>query len=81
MSITATALRTHNCGELNSGDIGKTVTLCGWMDVKRNHGGVIFVNLRDLYGVTQVVVGPESPVFKAAEELKSESVLRVTGKV
>ncbi len=81
MSITSTALRTHNCGELNSGDTGKTVTLCGWMDVKRNHGGVIFVNLRDLYGVTQVVVRPESPVFKTAEELKSESVLSVTGKV
>ena len=81
MSTTATTFRTHNCGELNAGDIGHTVTLCGWMDVKRNHGGVIFVNLRDIYGVTQVVVKPENPVFKAAEELKSEYVLKVTGKV
>ena len=81
MSITVTTYRTHNCGELTAGDIGKTVTLCGWMDVKRNHGGVIFVNLRDLYGITQVVVKPGSPVFKSAEELKSEYVLKVTGKV
>jgi len=51
------------------------------MDTKRNHGGVIFINLRDLYGVTQVVAGPESPVFKTAEAAKSEYVLRVTGKV
>ena len=81
MSTTTTALRTHNCGELRAANIGQTVTLCGWMDVKRNHGGVIFVNLRDLYGVTQVVVKPEKPVFKTAEELKSEYVLKVTGKV
>ena len=81
MSITATTLRTHNCGELKAADIGKTVTLCGWMDVKRNHGGVVFLNLRDLYGVTQVVAKPESPVFKTAEGTKSEFVLRVTGKV
>ncbi|MEI7481045.1 MAG: aspartate--tRNA ligase [Elusimicrobiota bacterium] len=81
MSITTTTFRTHNCGELTAKNIGQTVTLCGWMDVKRNHGGVIFVNLRDLYGVTQVVVKPENPVFKSAEDLKSEYVLKVTGKV
>ena len=81
MSITTTTFRTHNCGELTANNIGQTVTLCGWMDVKRNHGGVIFVNLRDLYGVTQVVVKPENPVFKSAEDLKSEYVLKVTGKV
>ena len=81
MSITTTTLRTHNCGELTAKNIGQTVTLCGWMDVKRNHGGVIFVNLRDLYGVTQVVVKPENPVFKSAEDLKSEYVLKITGKV
>jgi len=74
-------LRTHTCGELNKNHLGLTVTLAGWMDVKRNHGGVIFVNLRDIYGVTQVVVKPESPLFKIAEELKSEYVLQVTGKV
>lgn len=77
----ATALRTHTCGELNASNSGQTVTLCGWNDSKRNHGGVLFINLRDLYGVTQVVIGPDSPVFKTAEEAKSEYALRVTGKV
>ncbi|OGS13991.1 MAG: aspartate--tRNA ligase [Elusimicrobia bacterium RIFOXYA12_FULL_57_11] len=76
-----TALRTHTCGELNASNNGQTVTLTGWVDSKRNHGGVLFINLRDLYGVTQVVAGPDSPVFKTAEEAKSEYVLRVTGSV
>ena len=76
-----TSFRTHTCGELNAANAGQTVTLAGWMDAKRNHGGVVFINLRDLYGVTQVVVRPDSPVFKTAEEAKSEYVLRVTGKV
>ncbi|MCX5785776.1 MAG: aspartate--tRNA ligase [Elusimicrobia bacterium] len=81
MTPTKTSMRTHTCGSLTAKDIGQTVTLCGWMDVKRNHGGVIFINLRDLYGVTQIVARPESPVFKPAEELKSEYVLQITGKV
>jgi aspartyl-tRNA synthetase len=76
-----TALRTHTCGELTAANVGQTVTISGWMDSKRNHGGVVFLNLRDLYGVTQVVVKPENPVFKTAEETKSEYVLRVTGTV
>ncbi|OGR37388.1 MAG: aspartate--tRNA ligase [Elusimicrobia bacterium GWA2_64_40] len=80
-SSKATALRTHTCGELNAANAGQTVTLCGWADSKRNHGGVLFINLRDLYGVTQVVAAPGSPVFAAAEETKSEYALRVTGKV
>jgi len=77
----ATALRTHTCGELTAADIGRTVTICGWNDSKRNHGGVVFINLRDLYGITQIVAKPDSPVFKTAEETKNEYVLRVTGKV
>ena len=81
MTTAKTSMRTHTCGALTAQNIGQTVTLCGWMDVKRNHGGVIFINLRDLYGVTQVVTRPESPVFKRAEELKSEYVLRISGKV
>jgi len=72
-------LRTHTCGELNKSNLNQTVTLCGWVDVKRNHGGVIFLNLRDLYGVTQVVAKPENPIFSAAEALKSEYVLKVAG--
>lgn len=77
----ATALRTHTCGELNASHAGQTVTLCGWNDSKRNHGGVLFINLRDLYGVTQVVAAPGGPAFKTADEAKSEYALRVTGKV
>ncbi|HNW45330.1 MAG TPA: aspartate--tRNA ligase [Elusimicrobiales bacterium] len=77
----ATALRTHTCGELNASNAGQTVTLTGWVDSKRNHGGVLFINLRDLYGITQVVANPGSPVFATAEETKSEYALRVTGKV
>ncbi len=77
----ATALRTHTCGELNASHSGQTVTICGWNDSKRNHGGVLFINLRDLYGVTQVVIGPDSPVFRTAEEAKNEYALRVTGRV
>jgi aspartyl-tRNA synthetase len=77
----ATALRTHTCGELTAANVGQTVTVCGWNDSKRNHGGVLFINLRDLYGITQVVADPGSPVFKTAEEAKSEYVLRVTGTV
>ncbi|HAT72713.1 MAG TPA: aspartate--tRNA ligase [Elusimicrobia bacterium] len=72
-------MRTHTCGQLTAADIGQTVTICGWNDSKRNHGGVVFINLRDLYGITQVVAKPDSPVFKTAEETKNEYVLRVTG--
>ncbi|HAH32972.1 MAG TPA: aspartate--tRNA ligase [Elusimicrobia bacterium] len=81
MTTKKTSMRTHTCGDLTAKDIGGTVTLCGWMDVKRNHGGVVFMNLRDLYGITQIVVRPESPVFKPTDELKSEYALKITGKV
>lgn len=80
-NVTSTSMRTNTCGELNISNDGQTVTLAGWVYTKRNHGGVFFINLRDLYGVTQIVVNPDSPLFKIAEELKSEYVIRVTGKV
>jgi aspartyl-tRNA synthetase len=74
-------IRTHTCGELNSKNINSETTLCGWVDSKRNHGGVIFINLRDLYGTTQIVINPDSPIFALAESLKNEYVIKVKGQV
>jgi aspartyl-tRNA synthetase len=75
--------RTHNCGELRKGDVGKSVTLCGWVDRRRDLGGVIFVDLRDKYGKTQVVFNPEwnADVHKLADTLRNEFVIQVTGDV
>jgi aspartyl-tRNA synthetase len=76
-------LRTHTCGELNSQDIGQEVTLCGWVDSTRDHGGAVFIDLRDRYGKTQIVFGPDSGEqnIAAAGELRNEDVILVTGKV
>jgi len=76
-------LRTHTCGELRAEDAGKRVTLCGWVDTYRDHSGVLFVDLRDRYGKTQVVFGPESggASLELARALRSEFVVAVTGKV
>ncbi|MBU2530570.1 MAG: aspartate--tRNA ligase [Elusimicrobia bacterium] len=74
-------IRTHTCGQLHKKNINETVTICGWLNIKRNHGGVIFLNVRDIYGITQVVISPEKAIFKIAEELKSEYVIKATGKV
>jgi aspartyl-tRNA synthetase len=75
--------RTHTCGALRKEDIGKTVTLTGWVDRRRDLGGVIFIDLRDRYGKTQVVFGPQhnEEVYQRAKELRSEYVISVTGKV
>ena len=75
--------RTHTCGELSASDIGKVVTLNGWVHVRRDLGGVIFIDLRDRYGKTQVVFNPQhSPeAHKAAEAFRSEYVIAVTGLV
>jgi aspartyl-tRNA synthetase len=75
--------RSHTCGELRSADIGSTVTLNGWVDTRRDLGGVIFIDLRDRYGLTQVVFNPQqSPgAHQLASELRSEFVIAVTGKV
>ncbi len=73
-------LRTHTCGELRAADAGKTVTLCGWVHRRRDHGGVIFIDLRDHYGITQIVFKPEDKdVFAQAEAVRSEWVLKVDG--
>ncbi|MGD9828255.1 MAG: aspartate--tRNA ligase [Hyphomicrobiaceae bacterium] len=73
--------RTHTCGALRSADIGGSVRLSGWVHRVRDHGGLLFVDLRDHYGMTQVVADPDSPAFKAAEMLRSEWVVRVDGTV
>lgn len=75
--------RTHTCGELRASDIDKTVTLTGWVDVRRDLGGVIFIDLRDRYGKTQVVFNPQNNkyVHEQAGKLRNEYVISVTGKV
>ena len=76
-------LRTHTCGELRLDHVGKQVTICGWVDTYRDHSGVLFVDLRDRYGKTQVVFAPESSdeTLQASKTLRSEFVLLVRGKV
>jgi aspartyl-tRNA synthetase len=73
--------RTQTCGELRSGDVGKSVRLSGWVHRLRDHGGLLFVDLRDHYGITQVVADPKSPAFALAETLKPEWVVRIDGDV
>ena len=73
--------RTHTCGALRATDIGAEVRLSGWCHRIRDHGGVLFIDLRDHYGITQVVADPDSPAFKVAETLRSEWVVRVDGRV
>ena len=70
--------RSHTCGALRDSDIGQTVRISGWCHVIRDHGGVLFIDLRDHYGLTQCVVDPDSPAFSQAEKLRSEFVVRRT---
>ncbi|MEY3903916.1 MAG: aspartyl-tRNA synthetase, partial [Pseudomonadota bacterium] len=76
-----TALRSHTCGELNASAIGRTVRLMGFAHAVRNLGGLLFIDLRDHYGITQVVIHPEQPFFASASQLRSESVICVRGEV
>ncbi|HEY5796700.1 MAG TPA: aspartate--tRNA ligase [Bosea sp. (in: a-proteobacteria)] len=73
--------RSHTCGALREGDIDAQVRLSGWCHRIRDHGGVLFIDLRDHYGMTQVVIDPDSPAFATAETLRSEWVVRIDGKV
>jgi len=75
-------MRTHYCGLLNTDQLDQTVSLCGWAHRRRDHGGVIFIDLRDREGLVQVVCDPDRPdMFKIAESVRGEFVLRITGKV
>ena len=73
--------RTNTCNELTSADKGKSVTLIGWVQSVRDHGGIIFVDLRDREGITQVVFHPDCPVYRDAQKLKDESVIQIFGTV
>jgi aspartyl-tRNA synthetase len=73
--------RSHTCGALRESNIGETVRLSGWVHRVRDHGGVLFIDLRDHYGLTQCVVDPDSPAFSQAEKLRSEFVVKMDGKV
>jgi aspartyl-tRNA synthetase len=75
------AYRTHTCGALRAADTGQTVRLSGWIHRKRDHGGLIFVDLRDHYGLTQLVLHPGTPGFAIVEHLRAESVIRIDGEV
>ncbi|MDO1558843.1 aspartate--tRNA ligase [Brevundimonas sp. 2R-24] len=75
------AYRSHTCGALRASDTGQTVRLSGWIHRKRDHGGLLFIDLRDHYGLTQLVLHPGTPGFDVAERLRAESVIRVEGEV
>lgn len=71
--------RTHTCGELNKNDVGKSVVLMGWVDRRRDHGGLIFIDLRDRYGITQIRVDPKSAAYEDTKKLRSEYVVAFKG--
>ena len=73
--------RTHNCAELRAQHVGSEVRLSGWVHRKRDHGNLLFVDLRDHYGITQIVTDVDAPAFKAIEGVRAESVITVTGDV
>ncbi|MBL0900013.1 MAG: hypothetical protein IBJ17_15115 [Reyranella sp.] len=73
--------RTHTCGQLRPEHVGRQARLSGWVQRKRDHGNLLFIDLRDHYGVTQVGVDAGSPVFRTAEAVRNESVITVSGKV
>jgi aspartyl-tRNA synthetase len=75
------AYRSDTCGALRAADVGRSVRLSGWIHRKRDHGGLMFIDLRDHYGVTQLVLSPETPGFATAERLRAESVVRIDGEV
>ena len=75
------AYRSHSCAELNASHEGETVRLSGWVHRVRDHGGVLFIDLRDHYGVTQILADPDSPVFAQVEKVRSEWCIRIDGEV
>lgn len=74
-------MRTNYCGELNKDNIDQTVEICGWVNRRRDHGGVIFLDMRDKRGIAQVVINPDNEDFSVAEGIRNEFVLKITGQV
>jgi aspartyl-tRNA synthetase len=75
------AFRSHTCADLNKAHVGETVRLAGWVNRIRDHGGVLFIDLRDHYGITQVLCDPDSPVFAEVEKVRAEWCIRIDGTV
>ncbi|GHF40818.1 aspartate--tRNA ligase [Seohaeicola zhoushanensis] len=75
------AYRSHTCADLTAANVGESVRLSGWVHRVRDHGGVLFIDLRDHYGITQVICDPDSPAFKAVEKVRSEWCIRIDGTV
>ena len=75
------AYRSHTCADLNKSNVGETVRLSGWVHRVRDHGGLLFIDLRDHYGITQVMADPDSPVFAEIEKVRSEWCIRIDGNV
>ena len=77
------SMHTHTCGQLTAADVDATVTLCGWVSKRRDHGGLIFVDLRDRAGITQCVFDPDhaADVFTLGEKMRPEWSIRITGYV
>ena len=75
------AYRSHTCADLNASNVGDTVRLSGWVHRVRDHGGILFIDLRDHYGITQVLADPDSPAFSALEKVRSEWCIRIDGEV
>ena len=73
--------RSHNCNQLNDKDAGKSVSLSGWLHRKRDHGNLLFIDLRDHFGLTQCVIENQNKFFSILEKLRPESVLQIIGKV
>ncbi|OAN82481.1 aspartate--tRNA ligase [Jannaschia sp. EhC01] len=75
------AYRSHSCAALTAANVGETIRLSGWVHRRRDHGGVIFIDLRDHFGITQILCDPDSPVFSEVEKLRAEFCIRIDGEV
>ena len=73
--------RSHHCGELNKVNVGENIILSGWINKKRDHGNLLFIDLRDHYGITQCVIDKKNKQFNELEKTQLETVIRISGKV